>query len=37
MDESDERLSFLEKQELMKSEKTNEELIKIFKQNIVKK
>jgi len=36
MDESDERLSFLEEQKLMKIDKTNDELIKLFEQNIAK-
>jgi len=36
MDESDERLSFLEEQKLMKSDKTKDELIQIFEQNVVK-
>ncbi|KAE9544810.1 hypothetical protein AGLY_000352 [Aphis glycines] len=36
MDKSDERLSFLEEQKLMKIDKTKEELIQIFEQNVVK-
>ncbi|NP_001155569.1 DnaJ-like protein 60-like [Acyrthosiphon pisum] len=36
MDESDERLSFLEEQKLMKIDKTNDELVKLFEQNIAK-
>lgn len=36
MDESDELMSFLEEQKLMKTDKTNDELIKIFEKNIAK-
>lgn len=36
MNESDERLIFLEKQKLMKTDKSNEELIDIFEKNIIK-
>jgi len=36
MDESDERLSFLEEQKLMRIDKTKDELIQIFEQNVVK-
>ncbi|VVC43651.1 DnaJ domain, conserved site,DnaJ domain [Cinara cedri] len=36
MDESDDRLIFLEKQKLMKTNKTNAELIEIFEKNILK-
>lgn len=36
MDESDELLSFLEEQKLMKTDKTKDELIQIFEKNIAK-
>lgn len=36
MDESNELLSFLEEQKLMKTDKTKDELIQIFEKNIAK-
>jgi hypothetical protein len=36
VEESDENLSFLEEQKLMKVDKTNDELIKMFEANIAK-
>lgn len=36
MDESDEYMTLLEKQKLMKTDKTMEELVDIFEKNILK-